>query len=81
MCEAPCTKKLTNKHLYECKTLNENEQNINFRKLFNGTIENKNKVLSVLDEKYEKWKKINEILISKNKIKINSDKKKKKKYL
>ena len=59
-CESPCNKNLTNKHLYECKLLNENDQNEqNYEKIFNGTIDEKNRDLSVLEKKYEKLKKYN----------------------
>ena len=69
-CEAPCKKKLTNKHLYKCKILNKSEPNrLNYKKIFNGSIEKKNEVLSVINSKYEKWRKNYEYLIPK-KMKI-----------
>ena len=74
-CEKPCNEKLTNEHLYECQILNENEPNrLNYRKIFNGTTDNKNEVLSVINDKYEKWKNKKEKL-----IKIDIKRKKKKK--
>ena len=57
MCETPCNKKITNEHIYECKILNENEQNeLEFKKIFNGTINEKIKVMNIMNEKYEKLK-------------------------
>ena len=52
---------------------NKNEPNkLNYTKIFNGTAENKNEDLSVMNDKYEKWETKNEQL-----IKINRKKKKK----
>ena len=59
-CEAPCNKEITNEHLYDCKFLKENYQNeLNYKEIFNGTIKNKTKVLSVMETKYENLKKHN----------------------
>ena len=57
MCETPCNEKITNEHIYECNFLNENEQNeIQYEKIFNGTINEKIKVMNIMNEKYEKFK-------------------------
>ena len=57
MCETPCNEIITNEHIYECKILNKKEQNendIKFNKIFNGTINEKIKVINIMNEKYEK---------------------------
>ena len=59
-CEGPCNNEITNEHLYDCNILDENDENeLNYRDIFNGTIENKKRVLSVMETKYEKLKKYN----------------------
>ena len=43
MCETPCIEIITNEHIYECKILNKN-----------GKINEKIKVIFIMNEKYEK---------------------------
>ena len=59
VCETPCNEKITNEHIYECKILNQKEKHeneIEYKKIFNGTIIEKIKVMNIMNEKYEKWK-------------------------
>ena len=57
MCEQPCDEKITNEHIYECKILNKNEQNeLDYKKILNGTINEQIKVMNIMNEKYEKFK-------------------------
>ena len=72
MCEKPCNEKITNEHIYECKILNENEQNeLEFKKISNGTINEKIKVMNIMNEKYEKLKLKNKNFFQKFEQKIN----------
>ena len=59
MCESPYNEIITNEHIYECKILNQKEKHeneIEYKKIFNGTIIEKIKVMNIMNEKYEKWK-------------------------
>ena len=57
-CEKPCSENLTNEHIYNCKILNEKEENeIQYKNIFNGTIFEKIKAMNLMNQKYEKMKK------------------------
>ena len=71
-CEKPCSENLTNEHIYNCKILNEKEENeIQYKNIFNGTIFEKIKAMNLMNQKYEKMKIKNETFLKKFEQKLN----------
>ena len=71
-CEKPCSENLTNEHIYNCKILNEKEENeIQYKNIFNGTIFEKIKAMNLMNQKYEKMKLKNETFLKKFEQKLN----------